>query len=60
MNVKKDNLNQVLGIIPSLESPTISELSSDEWYSVNPSNTQRRISSDITIFKKICTRFDCT
>ncbi len=35
MNVKKNNINHVLGIIPSLESPTISELSKNGWYSVN-------------------------
>ena len=35
MNVKKNNLERVLKIIPSLESPTISELSKDEWYSIN-------------------------
>ena len=35
MNVKKNNLERILKIIPSLESPTISELSKDEWYSIN-------------------------
>jgi|TARA_B100001750_G_scaffold90962_1_gene71877 ATP phosphoribosyltransferase len=35
MNVKKENLNRVLKIIPSLESPTISELSKNDWYSLN-------------------------
>ncbi len=34
MNVPKDKIAQVIGIIPSLTSPTVSELHNTEWLSV--------------------------
>ncbi len=35
MNVKRDNLNAVLGLLPALKNPTISQLSDDSWVAVN-------------------------
>jgi ATP phosphoribosyltransferase len=35
MNVHKDNLSAVLGVLPALKRPTISHLSDDEWLAVN-------------------------
>lgn len=35
MNVSKGNLKKVLGILPALKKPTISNLSSDGWYDVD-------------------------
>ena len=35
MNVKKTDLQKVLGILPALQKPTISELSDKEWVDVN-------------------------
>ncbi|MBI1977428.1 MAG: ATP phosphoribosyltransferase [Candidatus Omnitrophica bacterium] len=35
MNVSKANLKKVLGILPALKKPTISNLSSDGWYDVD-------------------------
>jgi len=35
MNVHKDNLQQVLSVLPALKRPTISHLSDDEWLAVN-------------------------
>ena len=34
MNVSKKNLKKVMSLLPSLRSPTISGLSSDEWFAV--------------------------
>jgi ATP phosphoribosyltransferase len=35
MNVHKDNLQQLLNVLPALKRPTISHLSDDEWLAVN-------------------------
>ncbi len=35
LNVRKDNLAAVLGVLPALKKPTISHLSDDEWLAVN-------------------------
>jgi len=35
LNVHKDNLQAVLGVLPALKRPTISHLSDDEWLAVN-------------------------
>lgn len=35
MNVHRDNLGQVLAVLPALKKPTISHLSDNEWLAVN-------------------------
>jgi len=35
LNVKNDNLKDVLAVLPALNSPTISHLSNSEWVAVN-------------------------
>jgi ATP phosphoribosyltransferase len=35
LNVKKDDLETVLGVLPALKNPTISPLSDGEWFAVN-------------------------
>jgi len=35
LNVEKANLQAVLGVLPALNSPTISELSDAKWVAVN-------------------------
>ncbi len=35
LNVEKKNLQQVLSVLPALNSPTVSELSNSEWVAVN-------------------------
>lgn len=35
LNVRKSDLAQVLGVLPALNSPTVSELSDREWVAVN-------------------------
>jgi ATP phosphoribosyltransferase len=35
LNVHKNDLQQVLGVLPALKRPTISHLSDDEWLAVN-------------------------
>jgi ATP phosphoribosyltransferase len=35
MNVKRDDLAAVLGLLPALKNPTISQLSDDSWVAVN-------------------------
>jgi len=34
-NVKKENLEPLLGKLPALKNPTISPLSDPEWYAIN-------------------------
>jgi ATP phosphoribosyltransferase len=34
LNVSKENLKRVMALLPSLKSPTISNLSSQEWFAV--------------------------
>jgi ATP phosphoribosyltransferase len=35
LNVKRENLEAVLAVLPALNSPTISQLSNSEWVAVN-------------------------
>jgi ATP phosphoribosyltransferase len=35
LNVEKENLATVLGVLPALNAPTISELSNSKWVAVN-------------------------
>jgi ATP phosphoribosyltransferase len=35
MNVKRDDLAAVLGLLPALKNPTISQLSDDSWVAIN-------------------------
>jgi ATP phosphoribosyltransferase len=35
LNVEKKNLQQILSVLPALNSPTVSELSNSEWVAVN-------------------------
>ena len=35
LNVEKDNLDRVLGVLPALKKPTISHLSDDNWLALN-------------------------
>jgi len=35
LNVKKENLQELLKVLPSLMGPTVSELSTKGWYSIN-------------------------
>jgi ATP phosphoribosyltransferase len=35
LNVHRDNLEGVLGVLPALKRPTISQLSDQEWLAVN-------------------------
>jgi len=35
LNVRKENLNAVLGVLPALQKPTISHLSDADWFAVN-------------------------
>ncbi|MEO6828732.1 MAG: ATP phosphoribosyltransferase, partial [Acidobacteriaceae bacterium] len=35
MNVRTTDLSTVLGVLPALNSPTISQLSNSEWVAVN-------------------------
>jgi ATP phosphoribosyltransferase len=46
LNVRKQDLNAVLGVLPALKNPTISHLSDEEWLAVNTildESTVRRI-----------------
>jgi len=52
MNVKKDNLDKVLGILPALQKPTIAELSDKEWVDVNTIIDERIVREIIPKLKK--------
>ena len=46
LNVSKENLGKVMALLPSLKSPTISSLSSEEWFAVE-SIVDARIMRDL-------------
>lgn len=46
LNVSKENLGKVLALLPSLKAPTISSLSSEEWFAVE-SIVDARIMRDL-------------
>jgi ATP phosphoribosyltransferase len=35
LNVRRENLESVLAVLPALNSPTVSQLSNAEWVAVN-------------------------
>ncbi len=52
MNVKKDNLENVLKILPALKKPTVSELAGNEWVSVNTVVDEKIVREIIPKLKK--------
>ena len=46
LNVKRDDLEGVLGVLPALNSPTISQLSNSEWVAVN-TIVEERVARDV-------------
>jgi ATP phosphoribosyltransferase len=55
MNVKKENLNKLLGKLPALKRPTISKLAGDdaeEWYAINTIIKKEEFLSLIPILRK--------
>ena len=46
LNVKRDNLEAVLCVLPALNSPTISQLSESEWVAVN-TIVEERVARDV-------------
>jgi ATP phosphoribosyltransferase len=46
LNVKKANLDEVLAVLPALNSPTISHLSDSEWVAVN-TILEERVARDV-------------
>jgi ATP phosphoribosyltransferase len=52
LNVRKDDLQQVLGVLPALKNPTISHLSDDEWLAVNTILDESTVRSIIPRLKK--------
>lgn len=53
VNVSKDNLTELLKILPSLKGPTISNLSEDGWYGVNTIIDKREFIKLIPTIRKI-------
>jgi ATP phosphoribosyltransferase len=43
LNVRRDDLDAVLGLLPALQRPTISPLSDDEWVAVNTIIEERTV-----------------
>jgi ATP phosphoribosyltransferase len=43
LNVKRDDLAAVLGLLPALQRPTISSLSDEEWVAVNTIIEERTV-----------------
>ena len=52
MNVAKKNLNKVLGILPALKTPTISQLSGKEWFDVDTIIDEETVKEIIPRLKK--------
>jgi ATP phosphoribosyltransferase len=46
LNVKREDLEQVLAVLPALNSPTISQLSNSEWVAVN-TIVEERVARDV-------------
>jgi ATP phosphoribosyltransferase len=46
LNVQRANLDQVLSVLPALNSPTISQLSNLDWVAVN-TIVEERVARDV-------------
>jgi ATP phosphoribosyltransferase len=46
LNVKRENLEAVLAVLPALNSPTVSELRDSEWVAVN-TIVEERVARDV-------------
>ena len=46
LNVKRDDLERVLAVLPALNSPTVSQLSDSEWVAVN-TIVEERVARDV-------------
>jgi ATP phosphoribosyltransferase len=46
LNVKREDLEAVLAVLPALNSPTISQLSDSEWVAVN-TIVEERVARDV-------------
>jgi ATP phosphoribosyltransferase len=51
LNVKRSDLQTVLGLLPALQRPTISNLSDDEWVAVNTIIEEKTVRTFRTILK---------
>ena len=52
MNVKKNDLDKVLNVLPALKKPTISELSDEGWVAINTIVDERIVREIIPKLKK--------
>ena len=43
LNVKREDLETVLAVLPALNSPTVSQLSNSEWVAVNTIIEERTV-----------------
>ena len=43
LNVRRDDLGNILALLPALQRPTISSLSDDEWVAVNTIIEERTV-----------------
>jgi ATP phosphoribosyltransferase len=46
LNVKREDLDTVLAVLPALNSPTVSQLSNSEWVAVN-TIVEERVARDV-------------
>ena len=46
LNVKREDLESVLAVLPALNSPTVSQLSNSEWVAVN-TIVEERVARDV-------------
>lgn len=51
LNVRRDDLKTVLGLLPALQRPTISALSDDDWVAVNTIIEERTVRDLIPLLK---------
>ena len=43
LNVRRENLSTILGLLPALRRPTVSSLSDDEWVALNTILEERTV-----------------
>ena len=55
LNVKREDLDSVLAVLPALNSPTVSQLSNSEWVAVN-TIVEEGIARDVIPKTQGCTR----
>lgn len=52
MNVPKERLDEVIGMLPSLNAPTVAQLYKQEWFSVETVISEHQVRDLVPCLKK--------